>query len=100
MIEGETIPVPCRLSCLVDTPVSSVVDYKKSILVFVLVNKTQHLLIQFAMRVGGGNEESLRCEPVLFAKDLFQLVEFQLNLELVFIPLYQKDLNIAISRIR
>lgn len=77
----------------------SVIDYKKGILVFVLFNKIQYLLVQFAMRVGGGNKELASCESVHLVKDVLQLVEFQLNLEFIFIPLYQKDLNVVISRI-
>lgn len=99
MIGGETIPVPRRLSGFVDTTVPSVVNYKKGILIFVLVNKIQYLLVQFAMRVGGGNKELVSCESVHLFKDGLQLVQFQLDLELVFIPLYQKDLNVAVSRI-
>ena len=99
MIGGETIPVPRRLPGFVDTTVPSVVNYKKGILIFVLINKIQYLLVQFAMRVGGGNKELVSCESVHLFKDGLQLVQFQLNLELVFIPLYQKDLNVAVSRI-
>ena len=91
--------MPCRLSCLVDTTVPSVVDYQKGVLVFVLINKTQHLLVEFAMRVRGRNKKLVSCESVHLFKDTLQLVKFQLNLELVFIPLYQKDLDVAISRI-
>jgi hypothetical protein len=50
----------------------------------------------YAVGIGGGNTE-LGCCKVVQVKDLSQLVDFIFNLKFVFIPLYQENLNIAVS---
>ena len=69
MTGGKTIPVPRRLSGFVDTTVPPVINYKKGVLVFVLINKTQYLLVEFAMRVGGRNEKLVSCESIHLVKN-------------------------------
>jgi hypothetical protein len=43
---------------------STVIDDKKGIFIFMFLNKTQYFVIELAMRVLGWNEEFVCCEAV------------------------------------
>jgi hypothetical protein len=77
----------------------TVVDNEKRIFILVLFDEAQDFVIELAMRVMGGNEELIGCEPVQVTEDPSQLVEFPLDLEFILVPSYQQDLNLAISRV-
>jgi hypothetical protein len=77
----------------------TVVDNEKRVFILVLFDEAQDFVIELAMRVMGGNEELIGCEPVQVTEDPSQLVKFPLDLEFVLVPSYQQDLNLAIPRV-
>lgn len=77
----------------------TIVDNEKRIFILMLFDEAQDFVIELSMRVKGGNEELIGCEPVQVTEDSSQLVEFPLDLKFVLLPSYQQDLNLAVSRV-